>query len=410
MVECWLPYGKTEVHISVALKNLMAIAEIKAEVAAEPEKEILASIQNPVDSRRLTEIVGKGKHVALALEGELPSSYIGFAAEQVITELLGSGVTAEDISVIVSPGTAGTIRGDLQEQLKLLERFNIRVTEHSWSQGDVKEAGGFLINKYFLEADIRVVLGEVKPDPVAGYGGGASILFPGLASIRSIEPRLKRSLATGSRLSMLEGNPVHETSKEAAELIGVDFAINIVSDPRGQPIKVFTGALEKSWKSAVEFAEKTYMAELERGEVIVVSAGGYPYDRTLYLASRAVENITSLRRRGGAVILLSECSEGYGDASFYEYMAEHRDLKSMERALREKWTMGGEAAYRLRRAMEGSQLVLVSMIPDNTARALDIKVNRTASDALSYVNKRAGKELKAVVVPFGSVTIPRLKA
>jgi nickel-dependent lactate racemase len=410
MVECWLPYGKTEVHISVGLKNLLGIVEIKAQVAAEPEKEILASIQNPIDAKRLTEFAGKGKQAALALDGDLPSPYIGFAAEQVITELLAAGVLAENLSVIVSPGAAGTIRGDLQEQLNPLGRFNVRVAEHSWSQGEVKEAGSLLINKYFLEADIRVVLGEVKPDPVAGYSGGASILFPGLAHIRSIEPRLRRSFAMGSRLSVLEGNPVYEASKEAIGVVGVDFAVNIVSDPRGQPIKVFAGALERSWRSAVEFAEKTYTTQMERGEVVVVSAGGYPYDRTLYLASRAVENIASLRRREGAVILLAECSEGYGDPSFYRYMAEYRDLKNMERALREKWTMGGEAAYHLRRVLEGSQLVLVSMIPDNTARALDIKVSRTASDALSYVNKRAGKELKAVVVPCGSVTIPHLKA
>jgi len=410
MVECWFPYGKTEVHVSVALKNLLAIAEIKARAAAEPEKEILAAIQNPMDTKRLAEIAGKGKRAAIALEGELPSPYMGFAAEQVITELLSAGVTTGDISVIVSPGTAGTIRGDLKEQLKPLERFEVKIAEHSWSQGDSKEAGNLLLNRDFLEADLRIVLGEVKPDPVAGYSGGASVLFPGLASIRSIELRLRRSVALGSRLSMLEGNPAYEVSKEAAGLVGVDFAVNIVSDPAGQPIKVFAGALERSWRSAVELAEKTYTADMEKGEVVVVSAGGYPYDRTLHLASRAVENIAGLRRREGAVILLAECSEGYGDPDFYRYMAEHRDLKEMERTLKARWTMGGEAAYRLRRALEGTQLVLVSMMPDNTARVLDIKVSRTASDALSYVNKRAGKELKAVVVPFGSVTIPRLKA
>ena len=56
MVECWLPYGKTEVHISVPLKSLMGIAEIRAEIAPEPEREIVASIQNPIDSKRLVEI------------------------------------------------------------------------------------------------------------------------------------------------------------------------------------------------------------------------------------------------------------------------------------------------------------------------------------------------------------------
>jgi len=410
MVECWLPYGKTEVHISVPLKSLMGIAEIKAEVAPEPEKEIAASIQNPIDSKRLAELVAKGKRVALALEGDLPSPYIGFAAEQVITELLAAGITGQDISVIVSPSTTGTVRTNLHEQLKTLERFEVKINQHSWSQGNVKQVSDWLINKDFLETDLRIILGEVKPDPIAGYSGGSSILFPGLADTGTIESRLRQTFSPESRFAVLEGNPVQAASRDILNLVGVDFAVNIVSDPRGLPMKVFSGAPEKSWRSAVELAEKTYTTPIERGEAVVVSAGGYPYDRTLYRASLTVENVAHLKRREGTVILLAEASEGYGDPSFYKYMTEYKDIRDLERSLRMKRTMSGEAAYRLRKVIESGQLVLVSMIPDNIAKALNIKVSRTVSDALNYANRRAGKELKVVVVPFGSVTIFASKA
>jgi len=405
MVECWLPYGKTEVHISVPLKSLMGIAEIKAEAAPEPEKEIAASIQNPIDSKRPVELAPKGKRVALALDGDLPSPYIGFAAERVIAELLEAGITGRDILVIISPSTTGTVRADLHEQLKTLERFEVKITQHSWTQGNVKQVGDWLINKDFLEADLRIILGEVKPDPIAGYSGGSSILFPGLADIGTIESRLRQTFNPESRFAVLGGNPVQVASREILNLVGVDFAVNIVSDPKGMPMKVFSGAPDKSWRSAVELAEKIYTTPIERGEAVVVSAGGYPYDRTLYRANLTVENVARLRRREATVILLAEASEGYGDLSFYKYMTEYKDIRNLERSLRMKWTMGGEAAYRLRKVMESGQLVLVSMIPDNIARALNLKVTRTASDALNYANKRAGKELKVVVVPFGSVTI-----
>jgi len=407
MVECWLPYGKTEVHVSVPLKSLMGIAEIKAETAPEPEKEVTTSIQNPIDSKRLVELAAKGKRVALALEGDLPSPYISFAAEQVIAELLATGITGQDISVIVSPSTTGSIGTDLREQVKTLERFGVKITEHSWRQGNVKQVMDWLVNKDFLEADLRVIVGEVKPDSVAGYSGGSSVLFPGLADIRIIESRLRQAFSTEGRFAVLEGNPVQVASREILKVVDVDFAVNIVSDPKGVPIRVFAGAVEKSWRSAVELAEKTYSTKIERGEVVVVSAGGYPYDRTLYRASLAAENALRLRRRDGTVILLAEASEGYGEPSFYKYMTEYKDIRNLERSLRMKWTMGGEAAYRLRKVMEGGQLLLVSMIPDNIARALDIKVSRTASDALNYVNRRAGKELKVAIAPFGSVTIFR---
>ncbi|MFB0543926.1 MAG: lactate racemase domain-containing protein, partial [Candidatus Bathyarchaeia archaeon] len=313
MVECWLPYGKTEVHVTVPIKNLLGIVEVEAEIAEEPEKEIIASI------RGLTDLASKGKRVAVALEGELPSPYIGLIVERVVKEFLEANVNAEEISIIVSPGTFGSVRTDLREQLKPLEKLNIKITQHSWSQRDIISAGEsegtkILLNREFVEADIRVLIGEVKPDPIAGYSGGASILFPGLSEVRSIESSLRKSLDTGGRLSVLEGNPIYEDSREVARLVDVDFTVNIVSDPEGRPIRIFSGELEKSWKRAVELAEKTYTVPVEKGgDVFVVSAGGYPYDRTLCRASMAIEGISRLGGRESKIILLAECSEGVGD-------------------------------------------------------------------------------------------------
>ena len=87
-------------------------------------------------------------------------------------------------------------------------------------------------------------------------------------------------------------------------------------------------------------------------------------------------------------------------------MTEYRDLKDMERGLRKKWVLGGEVAYRLRKTLERDQLVFVSMLPEHITRPLDIKVLRTASDALRYITRGSRKELKVIVIPFGSVTIP----
>jgi len=410
MVECWLPYGRTEVHVAVPIRNLLGIAEIEAKAAEDPEAEILGSIQNPIGSARLAEISGKGKKAAVALDGDLPSTHMGFIAEQVVGELSEGGV--EDISVIISPGTVGSVRADLWEQLKPLERFKVRIARHSWTQVEVvrvgKTSGGTRVslNREFVEADIRVVIGEVKPDPVTGYSGGSAILFPGLSRERDIWSSLRRSFDV-ERFSRLKENPVYEDSVEAAELLGVDFSVNIVSDPRGRPMRVFSGELGRSWRMAVELAEETYTVSLgKQADLIVVSAGGYPYDRTLYRATMTLENLLHLGRRESKVILLAECLEGLGDPYFHRYMAERRDLKEVRRELRRRYNLGGERAYRLRRVLEDHQLVLVSILPDNTLRSLGIRGRRTATDALGYITRGSLEDEKVVVVPFGSVTVP----
>ncbi len=410
MVECWLPYGRTEVHVAVPIRNLLGIAEIEAKAAEDPEAEILGSIQNPIGTPRLTEVNGKGKRAAVALDGDLPSTHMGFIAEQVVGELSKAGV--EDISVIISPGAVGTVRSDLWEQLRPLEKLGVRIIQHSWTQEEAvtvgKTSGGTRVslNREFVEADIRVVIGEVKPDPVAGYSGGSAILFPGLSLERDIWSCLRRSFDV-ERLSTLKGNPVHEDSMEAAELLGVDFSVNIVSDPRGRPMRVFSGDLGRSWRKAVELAEETYTVSVgKRADLIVVSAGGYPYDRTLYRATMTLEHLLALGRRESKVILLAECLEGPGDPHFRRYMAEYRDLREMKRELRKRYVLGGERAYRLREVLESHQLTLVSILPDNILRTLNIKARRTATDALRYATRGSLEDEKVIVIPFGCVTVP----
>lgn len=87
MVECWLPYGKTEVHVSIPMKNLLDLPVIQADVSRDPEKLLFESMQTPLECLRLRDLAIKGKKVAVSLEGDLPSSHAGFVVERVLREL-----------------------------------------------------------------------------------------------------------------------------------------------------------------------------------------------------------------------------------------------------------------------------------------------------------------------------------
>ena len=67
------------------------------------------------------------------------------------------------------------------------------------------------INRLVWEADYRIGVGSIFPHPMNGFGGGAKILFPGVADFDSIlVHHLKHAFRRGAELGRVEGNPFHE--------------------------------------------------------------------------------------------------------------------------------------------------------------------------------------------------------
>jgi len=72
LVECWLPYGKTEVHVSVALRNLLATVEpAKSEARLDPRSVLIEALQSPMGSQRIDEVVKTGTQCTVAVDGTL---------------------------------------------------------------------------------------------------------------------------------------------------------------------------------------------------------------------------------------------------------------------------------------------------------------------------------------------------
>ncbi len=64
--------------------------------------------------------------------------------------------------------------------------------------------------------------------------------------------------------------------------------------------------------------------------VVVASCGGWPHDVNLYQAHKALQNAFRVVRQNGAIVLVAECSEGWGPESFIKWLAidslkEHRE-------------------------------------------------------------------------------------
>ena len=72
--------------------------------------------------------------------------------------------------------------------------------------------------------------GVIVPHYFAGFSGGRKSILPGICGRKTIEANHAKMVHSNARAGNLKGNPVDEEMQEAAEKVGVDFNINVVTN------------------------------------------------------------------------------------------------------------------------------------------------------------------------------------
>jgi nickel-dependent lactate racemase len=329
------------------------------------------------------------------------------------------GVEDRNIAVIFGCGTHRAVKPEEVAELLGEDLANrVRVTSHDCRSEDQVFLGTtkngktkVTVNKVFAEADFRILTGDIEPHYFAGYGGGRKSVLPGIASIEAIKHNHSLMLHPNARTGILKGNPVHEDMLEAAKLARVDFLLNVVSNGEGAIVKAFAGDLEQAFFEGVRLVEEMCIVPIDRrADILIASPGGHPSDVNLYQACKSLDNVLDCVKRGGVIILVAECVEGYGSRAFYEWMKKFQDLKSMEREMRKRFVVGGHKAYYLLKALQKAQVILVSTLPDQYAvNIFKLRTARAVNDALEEAFKIQGRNAKILAISHGHSILPRYR-
>jgi nickel-dependent lactate racemase len=421
MVDVWLPYGKTDVCVRVPARNLLGTIEPKEEKGAEDQKaEVERALKEPINSKRLSEIVTPESKVAIVVDDATRKAPSEKMLLPVLAELNNAGVKDENITVIFGCGTHRAVMPKEATELLGEEALKrVKTISHCCSDADMVYVGTtkthgnkVFVNRVFAEADVKVLLGDVGFHYYAGYGGGRKSVMPAVCGEETIKQNHAMLLQASARTGILEGNPVHVDMTEAARLAKVSFIVNVVENKQGEIVKAFAGDLEAAFQEAVKLVDDMYRVTIDRrADIVVVSAGGHPADMNLYQAYKALDNSLDAVKRGGVIILVAECPDGHGHEVFYDWMTRLGDLKSVEREVKRNFVMGGHKAYYLLKALQNHQIILVSSMPDYYATSIfKLKTARAVNDALGEAFKLAGSAARVWAMPQGSYTLPIFKA
>jgi nickel-dependent lactate racemase len=418
MVEVWLPYNKTEVVVKVPNENFLGIIDGKEVKGAEnPEELIRHSINNPSNGMKLEEIVKSGDKVAIVIDDEtrpLPSHLI---ISCLVNKLNQSGIEDDSITIIVGTGMHSSSLEKMREIIgeEYLKRVNVVI--HDCNSKDLVYFGKtsfgteVYINKFFATANVRIVTGDIDLHYFAGYGGGRKSVLPAISGIKTIQQNHKLLFNPKARTGNLDGNIIHKDMEEAANLVGVNFAVNVVLNPQKEVIQSFAGDMKQTFLQGVKLVDEIYKVHVgDRASIIIVSPGGHPYDIDLYQSYKGLDSVLTIVKDDGIIILVAECTQGYGNEVFYEWMVKYKTLVKLERELKRKFVLGAHKAYYFLKALQKVQIILVSAMPNYySTNIFKLQTAKSVNAALRAALKMKGKKSKILVVPHAATIFPRIQ-
>ncbi|HJV36344.1 nickel-dependent lactate racemase, partial [Geomonas sp.] len=277
-----------------------------------------------------------------------------------VKKLNAAGVADRDVTIVVALGIHR--KQTEAEHKKIVGGLygRIKVVDHDCDDpgalvylGDTARGIPVEINRKVAEADRLILTGSVTFHYFAGFGGGRKSLLPGVSSRRSCMAShfavLNKEQGSGRHpkavTGNLEGNPVHEAMVEACSMRPPDFILNTVLTPEKRIMAAFAGDWLSAHLEGCRFYAETFSYPIEeQSDLVVVSCGGFPKDINLIQAHKSMEYASRALKPGGVMILLAECRDGYGHATFFNWFR-YATCAELESALRKRYEINGQTAW-----------------------------------------------------------------
>ena len=419
-----MKYGRGEIGVDVPNPNLISVlASQEFPPIENPEQAILDALETPTDSPALSEMAKNRKSATIVISDitrPVPNKLILPPMLRIIEE---QGVPREEIRILIATGIHRPNEGDeLLEMVgsHIIENYQI-VNHFSQKQetlinlGQTQNGTPVLINRLYVESDLKVISALIEPHLMAGYSGGRKAICPGLASIETMKIMHGPQILEHPKASVgiLEGNPFHAEATEIALMAGVDFSLNVTINDRRQLTGVFAGDMVNAHLAGAKFAEKQTTATLpEPADVVIVSCAGYPLDATFYQAIKGVLSAIEVVKEGGMVILVAECQEGIGSGPFTDLILKTKNLEQFVRNtynpknfVIDQWQLE-ELAKAIRKA---NVYFYSDKIPYEQQQKLFVNPLKSPNEGVEIALKRYGKDAKIVAIPDGPYTLAQVK-
>ena len=380
----------------------------KAVKKQDKEKIIKEALQHPIGSLPLNEIVHPKEKVVIVTSDSTRPFPTQVVLPYVVEELINSGISKDDITVMFAIGSHRHLSEQERKQLAGVEVSLVDSEETRMRYvGTTARGTPVEVDERLLLADRVIVMGNVEYHYFAGFSGGAKAIVPGCASHKTIAANHSWMTHVQAQAGVIRGNPVREDIEEAASMVKVDFIVNVVLNTEKEIVTCYAGDVTEAHRKAVLDLKNMYACPiLHQYDIVVVADGGYPKDRNLYQTQKALANAIYAIKEGGTIILVGGCREGYGNPVFETWMKKYHSPDEMICEIQKHFVLGGHKAVSFAKAKKKADLYLVSSGIDVSDTF--IKGRRNLQDTFDEVIKCKNSP-SVLIMPHGGSTLPVIR-
>jgi nickel-dependent lactate racemase len=415
-LEVAVTYGSEKVKLSIPDANLAGVIGPK-KMMTKPDllEELNRVLDNP-HGPTLKELA-KSKSVCVLVEDHTRDEPHWELVSSIIPRL----VDANKVQFIVTTGSHEVEHPANLEIVKLVQRVaddsrlsNYDITIHDSFAENLVQVGKtsrdtpVIVNDKAIGHDVYVSISDMKAHYFAGYSNVVKNFLPGVCGFDTIEANHSMALNPQSTFGIhpyhpnkdRRDNPLADDMREGMEIIagkGTVFLLAVVTDS-GKLLWADAGKKEPVTAGAMEFLDDSASFTVTPTTRIIVSPGGYPQDKSLYHAQRAIELTKNAVLDNGQILFLAECKDGVAPEKAIENFYNKLTLPIDEvlKSISGKYHLYEHKAYKFAELLKKvSKILMYSNLDKETIEAVHME---KVSDPQKIVDEWIAEDPKVKIL------------
>ncbi|HAM38211.1 MAG: hypothetical protein A2474_06705 [Elusimicrobia bacterium RIFOXYC2_FULL_34_12] len=324
-------------------KYIPLILPNKKPVIKNIEETLLNALENPIGKQKtLSKLIKenyKGGTVSIIVDDhDRPNIHTRLLYPILLEKLISHyKIPSGKIKAVISTGTHRPSTKEEMEKIFGKETFpNVNYVMHKCLEDNVEvgivEGQLIKINGTAFNSDIVILLTDIENHYFAGVAGGPKALCPGICDMPTIRyEHLKAfgeyGFAENVDLGIICNNPVYDTKTKIVKTI-VDsmrkhkrevYTITSIIDTEGDLVYLKGGEIFESHREATEILKDVWTVKIKERADIVISGAAH-WGINLYQMGKATHCAYHAVKKGGMVLNVAPCNNGWGNEEFKNLM------------------------------------------------------------------------------------------
>jgi lactate racemase len=271
---------------------------------------VRAALELPRNFPPLRQAVVPGDRVTIALDPAIsePEVVLGAIAE-ILRE---AGVDGDNLTVLL-PSVSTLLEGSMPPGAVLAVHDPSDRSQLAYLAA-TKEGRRIYLNRHLTDADVVLPVGQVGFDPILGYAGPWSVIFPRLSDLETLSTHRSQFRVDDDTHAEKRTRANRDETFEVGWLLGTQLHVGVVPAGSGF-VEVLAGRDSSVCEQGIASLEQHWTFRPESRAEIVVAGVGRPGGMPLFDSlAEGLATATRLVQHGGKIIMLSSATGQIGPA------------------------------------------------------------------------------------------------